>query len=78
LAKNPKKSKIKEISAKSIMSSLQIAVSAALVLVIVKFIASLLGKGNIPLLNQAVTVILSLFIAFEIFQLGQALYQSQL
>jgi len=60
------------------MSSLQIAVSAALVLVIVKFIASLLGKGNIPLLNQAVTVILSLFIAFELFQLGQALYQSQL
>jgi type IV secretory pathway VirB2 component (pilin) len=60
------------------MSSLQIAVSVALVLVIVKFIASLLGKGNIPLLNQAVTVILSLFIAFELFQLGQALYQSQL
>jgi len=60
------------------MSSLQIAVSVALVLVIVKFMASLLGKGNIPLLNQAVTVILSLFIAFELFQLGQALYQSQL
>lgn len=60
------------------MSSLQIAVSVALVLVIVKFVASLLGKGNIPLLNQAVTVILSLFIAFELFQLGQALYQSQL
>jgi len=60
------------------MSSLQIAVSVALVLVTVKFIASLLGKGNIPLLNQAVTVILSLFIAFELFQLGQALYQSQL
>jgi type IV secretory pathway VirB2 component (pilin) len=78
LAKNPKKSKIKEMSLKSIMSSLQIAVSVALVLVIVKFIASLLGKGNIPLLNQAVTVILSLFIAFELFQLGQALYQSQL
>ena len=60
------------------MSSLQIAVSVALVLVIVKFVASSLGKGNIPLLNQAVTVILSLLIAFELFQLGQALYQSQL
>jgi uncharacterized membrane protein (DUF373 family) len=54
------------------MSTLQIVVLIALILVLVKFVASLLGKGNIPLLNQAVTVILSLFIVFELFQLVKA------
>jgi uncharacterized membrane protein (DUF373 family) len=54
------------------MSTLQIVVLAALILVLVKFVASLVGKGNIPLLNQAVTVILSLFIVFELFQLVKA------
>jgi hypothetical protein len=48
---------------------------ALLVLVVVKFVASVLGKGNIPLLNQAVTVILSLFIGFELIQLGQAVIE---
>jgi hypothetical protein len=44
-------------------------------LVVVKFVASALGKDNIPLLNQAVTVILSIFIAFELIQLGQAVIE---
>ena len=57
------------------MIAVKIAVVSALVLVVVKFVASVLGKGNIPLLNQAVTVILSLFIAFELIQLGQALIE---
>jgi hypothetical protein len=57
------------------MVAVKIAVVSALVLVVVKFVASALGKDNIPLLNQAVTVILSLFIAFELVQLGQAVIE---
>jgi hypothetical protein len=57
------------------MVAVKIAVVSALVLVLVKFVAAALGKGNIPLLNQAVTVILSLFIAFELIQLGQAVIE---
>ncbi|TRU81748.1 MAG: hypothetical protein EWV76_20870 [Microcystis novacekii Mn_MB_F_20050700_S1] len=57
------------------MIAVKIAIVSALVLVVVKFVASALGKDNIPLLNQAVTVILSLFIAFELIQLGQALIE---
>ena len=57
------------------MIAVKIAVVSALVLVVVKFVASVLGKGNIPLLNQAVTVILSLFIGFELIQLGQTVIE---
>ena len=57
------------------MIAVKIAVVSALVLFVVKFVASVLGKGNIPLLNQAVTVILSLFIGFELIQLGQAVIE---
>jgi hypothetical protein len=57
------------------MVAVKIAVISALVLVVVKFVASALGKDNIPLLNQAVTVILSIFIAFELIQLGQAVIE---
>ena len=57
------------------MIVLKILVIAAALLVIVKFIASIFGKGNIPILNQIVTVILSLFIAFELFKLGQAMIE---
>jgi hypothetical protein len=57
------------------MIAVKIAVVSALVLVVVKFVASVLGKGNIPLLNQAVTVILSLFIGFELIQLGQVVIE---
>ena len=51
------------------MIAVKIAVVSALVLVVVKFVASVLGKGNIPLLNQAVTVNLRLFMGFELIQL---------
>ena len=57
------------------MIAVKIAVVSALVLVVVKFVAAVLGKGNIPLLNQAVTVILSLFIGFELIQLGQVVIE---
>ncbi|CCI14718.1 Similar to a cyanobacterial protein [Microcystis aeruginosa PCC 9806] len=57
------------------MIAVKIAIVSALVLVVVKFVAAVLGKGNIPLLNQAVTVILSLFIGFELIQLGQAVIE---
>ena len=57
------------------MIAVEIAIVSALVLVVVKFVASVLGKGNIPLLNQAVTVILSLFIGFELIQLGQTVIE---
>ena len=57
------------------MIAVKIAVVSALVLVVVKFVAAVLGKGNIPLLNQAVTVILSLFIGFELIQLGQTVIE---
>ena len=57
------------------MIAVKIAVVSDLVLVVVKFVASVLGKGNIPLLNQAVTVILSLFIGFELIQLGQTVIE---
>jgi hypothetical protein len=52
---------------------IKFAIICALVLVVVKFIASAFGKGDIPLLNQAVSVILGLFVAFEVIQLGQAM-----
>ncbi len=55
------------------MTTLKFAVIVAIVLVVVKFAASILGKGDIPILNQVVTVILTLFVGFEIYQLGQAL-----
>ncbi|GFE68536.1 hypothetical protein [Chroococcus sp. FPU101] len=57
------------------MIVLKFLVIAAALLVVVKFIASIFGKGNIPILNQLVTVILSLFIAFELFKLGQAVIE---
>ncbi len=57
------------------MVAVKIAIICALVLVVVKFVAAAFGKGNIPLLNQAVTVILGLFVTFEVIQLGQAVFQ---
>jgi hypothetical protein len=57
------------------MVVVKIAVVFAIALVIVKFVASAFGKGEIPLLNQAVTVILSLFVTFEVIQLGQAMIE---
>lgn len=57
------------------MIAVKIAIICALVLVVVKFVASAFGKGDIPLLNQAVTVILGLFIAFEVLQLGRTMIE---
>lgn len=55
------------------MTPLQIAVLIGLSIVILKLVASLFGYGNIPLLNNLVTVILSIFVAFEMVQLVQVL-----
>ncbi|MGK7957819.1 MAG: hypothetical protein AB4063_21590 [Crocosphaera sp.] len=51
----------------------KILVFLAMGIVIAKFVASFFGKGNIPWLNKLVTVILCLFIGFEVYQIGQLL-----
>ncbi len=51
----------------------KILVFLAMGIVIAKFAASFFGKGNIPWLNKLVTVILCLFIGFEVYQIGQLL-----
>ncbi|PSO54368.1 MAG: hypothetical protein BRC40_05505 [Cyanobacteria bacterium QH_8_48_120] len=56
------------------MSPQKIIVLIAFSILIFKFIASLFGRGNIPILNNLVTVILSVFVAFELFLLGQILF----
>jgi uncharacterized protein YacL len=55
------------------MTPLQIAVIIGLLIVLFKFAASLFGYGNVPLLNNLVTVILSIFVTFEIIKLVQAI-----
>jgi hypothetical protein len=55
------------------MTPLQIAVLIGLFLVVLKFVASLFGYGNTRLLNNLVTVILSVFVSFEIVKLVQAI-----
>ncbi|MBD0345317.1 MAG: hypothetical protein ICV63_10965 [Coleofasciculus sp. Co-bin14] len=55
------------------MTPLQIAVIIGLSIVLLKFAASLFGYGNIPLLDKVVTVILSIFVTFEIIQLVQVI-----
>lgn len=57
------------------MIVLKLLILVAAILVVTKFVAAIFGKGNIPILNQLVTVILSLFIAFELFKLGQAVIE---
>jgi hypothetical protein len=54
------------------MTPLQIAVIIGLAIVLLKFVASVFGYGNIPILNNLVTVILSIFVTFEIIKLVQA------
>ena len=51
----------------------KVLVFLAMAIVIAKFAASLFGKGNLPWLNKLVTVILCLFIGFEVYQIGQLL-----
>lgn len=55
------------------MIPLKIIVFLALGILIVKLVASILGRDNIPLLNVLVTVILGSFVAFELFKLGQTM-----
>ena len=55
------------------MTPLQIAVLIGLFIVVFKFAASFLGYGNIPFLNNLVTIILSIFVTFEIIKLVQAI-----
>lgn len=56
-----------------VMPLLKIVVLIAFGIVVVKFVASLFGRGNNPFLNRLVTVILSLFVAWELFTLGRIL-----
>ena len=58
---------------KRLMTPLQIAVLIGLFIVVFKFAASFLGYGNIPFLNNLVTIILSIFVTFEIIKLVQAI-----
>jgi sterol desaturase/sphingolipid hydroxylase (fatty acid hydroxylase superfamily) len=58
---------------KRTMTPLQIAVLIGLLFVALKFIASAFGYGNVPLLNNMVTVILSIFVTFEIVKLIEAI-----
>lgn len=58
---------------KRLMTPLQIAVLIGLLIVVFKFAASFLGYSNIPFLNNLVTVILSIFVTFEIIKLVQAI-----
>ncbi len=55
------------------MTPLQIAVIIGLSFVVIKFAASVFGYGNIPILNNLVTVILSIFVTFEIVKLVEAI-----
>ncbi|HEY9821465.1 MAG TPA: hypothetical protein V6D35_11910 [Candidatus Sericytochromatia bacterium] len=55
------------------MTPMQIAVIIGLAIIVLKFAASLFGYGNTPLLNNLVTVILSIFVTFEIIKLVQAI-----
>jgi hypothetical protein len=55
------------------MTPLKIAVLIGLLIVVLKFIASLFGYGNIPFLNNLVTVILAIFVAFELVKLVEAI-----
>lgn len=55
------------------MTLVKLLIFIALGIVVFKFVVSLLGKGDIPWLNKIVTVILSLFISFEVFQVSKLL-----
>ncbi len=61
------------VDCNKIMTPLQIAVIIGLSIVLLKFVASAFGYGNIPILNNLVTVILSIFVTFEIIKLVQAI-----
>lgn len=51
----------------------KVLIFIALGIIVAKFVASLFGKGDLPWLNRLVTVILCLFISFELYQIGKIL-----
>jgi uncharacterized membrane protein (DUF373 family) len=53
------------------MTLVKILTLFGLGIVAIKFIASLFGQGNLPIFNRLVTLILGIFVAFELFKLGQ-------
>lgn len=55
------------------MTPIQIVVIVALSIVSIKFVASFFGYGNTPILNSLVSVILGVFVTFELFKLVEAL-----
>lgn len=55
------------------MTPLQIFVIIGLAIVLLKFAASFFGYGNSPILNSLVTVILGIFVTFELVKLVQAI-----
>ena len=54
------------------MTAIQIAFTIGLSIIVINFAASALGH-NIPILNNLVTVVLAIFVTFEIIKLGQAI-----
>ncbi|HBE21574.1 MAG TPA: hypothetical protein DEG17_02140 [Cyanobacteria bacterium UBA11149] len=55
------------------MTLTQIAVIIAISIVLIKFVASFFGYANNTILNSLVTVILGVFVSFELFKLVEAL-----
>jgi len=54
------------------MTPLQIVVVLAIGVILFKGIASLMGRGDMPILNVSVTLILLAFLGVEVFNLVQA------
>lgn len=57
------------------MSPLQLIVLLAFIIVVFYFTASLFGRGDIPVLRRLVTVILSIFVAYELLTLTKVLWE---
>jgi len=57
------------------MTPVKILVIAAFAIVLVKLVTSFFGRGDLPILNGLVTLILTTFACFELFHLSQALWQ---
>lgn len=55
------------------MTLTQIAVIIAIFIVLMKFVASFFGYANNTIFNSLVTVILGVFVSFELFKLVEAL-----
>ncbi|OKH19681.1 hypothetical protein NIES593_20660 [Hydrococcus rivularis NIES-593] len=53
----------------------KLLVLAAIAIIVLKFVASLFGKGDLLILNRLVTVLLILFVTVELVKLGQILWE---